>query len=680
MSFYHCELKTRGNFHESKGGKAMKKQMKVIAMFIIAVAVMLGCSIDSPVKWKAQAAETVVPEGYEPISSADQLNGIRNNLSGKYILTEDIDLTEYTKEGGIFDTGNGWTPINNFTGTFDGNGHRIIGMHIYGKINTVGLFGTVSGATIKNLSLTDVDIEMEAGGEAGVLIGECGSKTQISNIYVDGKIGESARYMGGLIGYAEGEAIVISNCINNCNLSNSYYSYCGGILGYLYGYYGDREYNYIMNCYSRGKLDSSTTSMEYYDPIVGGMNDGHNAGKNCYYDRNSLKEAMRNVQFGTATPLTEAMMKYSSSYVGFDFKNVWFLDEYSSYPYAQLRSNPTVRVKSLMIKQLPTKQEYFQGDKLSLNGFSLYAVYEDELDALMIPSESMLGSYNMNKIGTQTITVSLGGKSVSFSILVKEIPATAIKLNVSSANIQKGKTQTLKATVLPAKATYKTVTWSSQNPAIATVDANGVVKAKKAGSTVITAKTKNGLTARCTVNVKVPAVKVYLDRSEDTVEQGKKITLKATISPLDSTDAVYWESADETVAVVSAKGVVTAKKAGTTKIYAITDSGAYKTYTITVKASVKNKAIELKSLTAQKNKKAKVKYSSVKGATGYQIQYATKKSFKGAKTKTVTKTTAKFTGLKAGKRYYVRVRAKGKASGKTVYSKWSNVMSVKAKK
>lgn len=315
-----------------------------------------------------------------------------------------------------------------------------------------------------------------------------------------------------------------------------------------------------------------------------------------------------------------------------------------------------------------------------MNGFSLYAVYEDELDALMIPSESMLGSYNMNKIGTQTITVSLGGKSVSFSILVKEIPPTSIKLNVSSANIQKGKTQTLKATVLPAKATYKTVTWSSQNPAIATVDANGVVKAKKAGSTVITAKTKNGLTARCIVNVKVPAVKVYLDRSEDTVEQGKKITLKATISPLDSTDIVYWGSADETVAVVSGKGVVTAKKAGTTKIYAITDSGAYKTYTITVKASVKNKAIELKNLTAQKNKKAKVKYSSVKGATGYQIQYATKKSFKGAKTKTVTKTTANLTGLKAGKRYYVRVRAKGKASGKTVYSKWSNVMSVKAKK
>ncbi|MEJ8752946.1 Ig-like domain-containing protein [Coprococcus sp. HCN-4056] len=656
----------------------MKKQMKVIAMLIIAVAVMLGCSIGSPVKWKAQAAETVVPEGYEPISSADQLNGIRNNLSGKYILTEDIDLTEYTKEGGIFDTGNGWTPIDNFTGTFDGNGHRIIGMHIYGKIDTVGLFGTVSGATIKNLSLTDVDIEMNTnyGDYTGALVGTCGNNTQISGIYVDGliSVSDGGACLGGIIGRIwNAEQNIVQNCINNCSVSNSYSGYLGGIVGRSYSGYA----NSVTNCYTRGNLQQADDG--YYKPIMGSYNYNDEI-KNCYYDPKSLMESKRNTQYNNATPLTEAMMKYSSSYVGFDFKNVWFLDEYSSYPYAQLRSNPTVRVKSLMIKQLPTKQEYFQGDKLSLNGFSLYAVYEDELDALMIPSESMLGSYNMNKIGTQTITVSLGGKSVSFSILVKEIPPTSIKLNVSSANIQKGKTQTLKATVLPAKATYKTVTWSSQNPAIATVDANGVVKAKKAGSTVITAKTKNGLTARCIVNVKVPAVKVYLDRSEDTVEQGKKITLKATISPLDSTDIVYWGSADETVAVVSGKGVVTAKKAGTTKIYAITDSGAYKTYTITVKASVKNKAIELKNLTAQKNKKAKVKYSSVKGATGYQIQYATKKSFKGAKTKTVTKTTANLTGLKAGKRYYVRVRAKGKASGKTVYSKWSNVMSVKAKK
>lgn len=661
----------------------MKKHMKFIAMCIIAFAVILGCSMGSPVSWKAQAA--TIPEGYEPISSADQLNGIRNNLSGKYILTEDIDLTEYTKEGGSFDTGNGWTPIDNFTGTFDGNGHRIIGMHIYGDLKTVGLFGNVSGAVIKNLSLTDVDIQ---GGEynIGALAGTCKSNTQISGIYVDGVISINSNYahLGGIIGkISDYGNNIVQNCINNCSISNGRKNSLGGIVGYIYsdGYEGT---NHIMNCYSRGKIEQQyeVGYANYYDPIVSHYN-SYTEIKNCYYDRNSLMESARNEQYSSATPLTETMMKYPSSYVGFDFKNVWFLDEYSSYPYAQLRSNPTVRVKSLTIKQLPTKREYFQGDKLNLNGFSLYAVYEDEQDALMIPSESMLGAYNMNRLGTQTITVSLGGKSVSFSILVKEIPATSVKLNTTNTNIQKGRSQTLTATVLPVKATYKTVTWSSQNPSIATVDAHGVVKAKKAGATVITAKTRNGLTASCVVNVKVPAVKVFLDRSEDTLEQSKKVTLKATISPLDSTDSVYWVSEDETIAVVSDNGVVTAKKAGTTKIYAITDSRAYKTYTITVKAkkpSVKNKTIELKSLTSQKNKKAKVKYSSVKGATGYQIQYATNKSFKGAKKKTVTTKSATLSGLKAGKRYYVRVRAKGKANGKTVYSYWSNVMSVKAKK
>ena len=65
---------------------------------------------------------------------------VETTLNAKPLfLTEDIDLTEYTKEGGIFDTGNGWTPINNFTGTFDRNEHRIIGMHIYGDLDIVGL-------------------------------------------------------------------------------------------------------------------------------------------------------------------------------------------------------------------------------------------------------------------------------------------------------------------------------------------------------------------------------------------------------------------------------------------------------------------------------------------------------------------------------------------------------------
>lgn len=49
---------------------------------------------------------------------------------------KNIDMSEDTAEGGDWNlTGHGWTPIDGFAGTFDGNGHRIIGMHIYGEMN-----------------------------------------------------------------------------------------------------------------------------------------------------------------------------------------------------------------------------------------------------------------------------------------------------------------------------------------------------------------------------------------------------------------------------------------------------------------------------------------------------------------------------------------------------------------
>ncbi|MBQ6637505.1 MAG: S-layer homology domain-containing protein [Lachnospiraceae bacterium] len=78
----------------------------------------------------------------------------------------------------------------------------------------------------------------------------------------------------------------------------------------------------------------------------------------------------------------------------------------------------------------------------------------------------------------------------------------SINLNTTSATMYYGDSLTLTATVLPADATDKSVTWSSSNPAVATVS-GGVVKAtgKQAGTTIITAKTVNGLTATCEVTV-----------------------------------------------------------------------------------------------------------------------------------------------------------------------------------
>lgn len=78
---------------------------------------------------------------------------------------------------------------------------------------------------------------------------------------------------------------------------------------------------------------------------------------------------------------------------------------------------------------------------------------------------------------------------------------TSVTLNKSALSLEVGKTGKLSATVLPNSATNKSVTWSSNNEAVATVSANGTVTAHKAGTAVITARTANGKSASCTVTV-----------------------------------------------------------------------------------------------------------------------------------------------------------------------------------
>ena len=78
---------------------------------------------------------------------------------------------------------------------------------------------------------------------------------------------------------------------------------------------------------------------------------------------------------------------------------------------------------------------------------------------------------------------------------------TSVTLNKATLNLEVGKTGKLSATVLPTTATDKSVTWSSNNEAVATVNANGTVTAHKAGTADITARTANGKSASCTVTV-----------------------------------------------------------------------------------------------------------------------------------------------------------------------------------
>ena len=89
-----------------------------------------------------------------------------------------------------------------------------------------------------------------------------------------------------------------------------------------------------------------------------------------------------------------------------------------------------------------------------------------------------------------------------------EIPRpTSVSLNKTALTLDVGKSYTLTKTVSPSNA-VTSYTWSSSNTSVATVDKNGKVTAKKAGTATITVKTSNGKTANCKVTVNLPTPQI----------------------------------------------------------------------------------------------------------------------------------------------------------------------------
>ena len=170
---------------------------------------------------------------------------------------------------------------------------------------------------------------------------------------------------------------------------------------------------------------------------------------------------------------------------------------------------------------------------------------------------------------------------------VKLAPATVAVTGVTVApaalTLEVGQTGALTATVAPATATNKAVTWTSSAPAIATVDASGTVKGIAPGTATITVKTADGgKTATCAVTVKeaaAPAVKVTgitLNYSSITVNGDlERVQLIATVAPATATDqSLTWTSSDASVASVDGAGLVTIRKKGKATVTAKANDGS----------------------------------------------------------------------------------------------------------
>jgi len=250
--------------------------------------------------------QKTVPKGYIGIYTAQDLDNIRNDLTGNYILMNDIDLASWGK----------WEPIGKngsiFKGVFDGNGYKILNFKADETSIYIGLFGIVESVTIKNTALS-IDMENPngvpypvnteyIGGLIAYILGTDSKLSTVTNCFTEGTMNVSASssnsYIGGIAACAFLGTGKINNCFNQASIVvNGSICYVGGIVGGMYALYSYEDRN-IENCFNSGEivLESITTNA-----IAGGIiGEAKAAVTRCYNNGSITINSMRATVGGIA--------------------------------------------------------------------------------------------------------------------------------------------------------------------------------------------------------------------------------------------------------------------------------------------------------------------------------------------------------------------------------------------
>jgi hypothetical protein len=294
-----------------------------------------------------------------------ELAGATADYNKCFILTADIDMAGQVFTMAVIGAAN-------FTGTFDGNDYIITNFIINGDNDCLGLFGCISGGSVKNLGLDNCDVNGSSGYQyVGGLVGDS-EDGSISNCYSAGTVGGSSYYVGGLVGYANSSSI--SNCYSRGDVNGS--QAVGGLVGYndsgsisgcysigtisgifaaIGGLVGYNDSGSINNSYSRGNVSASSPSSSrdigglvgsndggsivycYSTGMVSGLSDvggligNNNMGvDNSFWDMNNSGQASS----AGGTGETTAEMKTESTFTdaGWDFTSIWAICEGTNYP------------------------------------------------------------------------------------------------------------------------------------------------------------------------------------------------------------------------------------------------------------------------------------------------------------------------------------------------------------
>ena len=285
--------------------------MKKFLAIALALLMCIGCF--PLVSFAAEATDhlTEVPRGYVGVYTKDDLDDVRLNLSGNYILMNDIVFEEadFEKGGDFYNGGKGWSPIGTgsteFTGIFDGNGYKIKNLYINSpEQGYIGLFGYLNDATIKNLTLNNADITgcWSTGGVAGFVYGV------VSNCNVDGSITSESHYIGGIVGSS-----FSSSTIANCNFNGSVTGgdYAGGIVGYTVNSIT------VKDCNVQGKISGN----KYVGGIVGNQQAGG------HYSSSKYKNYINNCN----NAANISAVSYAGGIVGYSESDNYYCSSFIQY-------------------------------------------------------------------------------------------------------------------------------------------------------------------------------------------------------------------------------------------------------------------------------------------------------------------------------------------------------------
>lgn len=272
----------------------------------------------------------------------------------------------------------------------------------------------------------------------------------------------------------------------------------------------------------------------------------------------------------------------------------------------------------------------------------------------------------------------------------------SVSLNRTSLIINMpGQKATLTATVTPSSVKDKSVSWSSNNTVVATVNAHGVVTAVSKGTAVITVTTKaNGAKAKCTVTVLNEIPKPGSTKISITGKTESSVTLKWNkVREATGYNIYYYSEYDKTVQAVDVYGgetntrKITGLQPGTKYYFAIqakrwsAGEYAYGDRSSYVRGTTMPRKAMLRKVSAVNGKIKVTLAGHAAGADKYAMCYSTRPDFRDYKVGIRTAYTSRTMTPKFRKgTYYVKVRAyKELGNGQRVYGKWSNRMQVTVK-